>query len=140
MNYFNPYKELGEGGIRLAMTYSNLIESLFENFPLKKAYIDEGEYIAGLPHLVFSFVFVPFIKNVVVNDSVEEIKKICVFLEDMAVCDDKSVFDVLILSVLENLLYERRVVNILKPYLRQKSAQLLLEIEKTFGIDSESTR
>ena len=116
------------------MTYDNLINLLFEKFPnLKQDYINEGEYIEGLPHLCYPIVFVPYIKEIITNNDLDNLLKICEFLEEMSICTEERVREVLIASILESILSERRLVERLKSYLKERTAEFLMLLEKTYG-------
>ena len=124
----------------IKMTYTNIIATLFTRFPfLEQKYIEEGDYIFGLAHLSFSIVFVPYIKEVVESNDIEAIVQVCKFLEDMAICTDELVSELLVVSVLENILSERSLVAALKTHLKAKTKECLLSLEKAYGWDCEHT-
>jgi hypothetical protein len=118
----------------MKMRYDNLIRDLLTEFPvLESFYIEEGNYIEGLPHLCFEIVFVPFVKQVCTFDDGIEISKICSFMEQMSISEDEMVQEVLAVSVLESILSEREVVGILKRHLKTHTLELLDLLEKEYG-------
>jgi len=120
------------------MMYTNIIETLFTRFPfLEQKYLEEGDYIFGLAHLCFPIVFVPYIEEIVKNNDIEAIICVCEFLEDMAVCADEMVSELLVVSVLENILSERSLVLVLKKYLKVNTMGWLLFLEKAYGWDDK---
>ncbi|MCL2679251.1 MAG: hypothetical protein FWF18_03055 [Dehalococcoidia bacterium] len=123
------------------MKYANLIETLFERFPfLEQKYIEEGDYIAGLAHLCYSFVFIPYIREIVENNDIENIIKVSEYLEDMAICEDEKVSELMVVSILENIVSERDLVKTLKAYLKPNTEEWLLNLEKAYGWDNENTQ
>ena len=120
------------------MTYTNIIATLFVRFPfLEQRYIDEGDYIFGLAHLCYAFVFVPYIREVIENNDVGAIAQVSGFLEEMIVCTDELVSELAVVSVLENILPERSLVATLKTHLQAKTKEWLLSLEKAYGWDNE---
>jgi len=122
------------------MKFENTINELFVRFPmLKEAYEEEGDHIEGLSHLCYAFVFVPFIRQTVLANDEAMIRSICEFMENMALSDDEDelVSELLVVSVLENILYERDVINLLKPHLGAETLKLLISIEKAYGLQDD---
>ena len=118
----------------MKIRYDNLINELFVRFPvLKKEYEKEGDYIEGLPHLSYSIVFVPFIRQSCLVGDEDKIRLICDFMEYMASSEDEKVQEVLGASVLESILSEREVIKFLKPYLKPYTQKLLAIMEKESG-------
>lgn len=116
------------------MIFANIIETLFTRFPfLEQKYIEEGDYISGLAHPSFSIVFVPYIRQVVENNDIDAIIQVCEFLEDMAICTDELVIEILAVSVLENIVSERSLVEALKKHLKVKTMEMLSFLEKAYG-------
>ena len=114
--------------------YDNLINELFNQFPeLESAYRREGEYIEGLPHLCYSIVFVPFIKQALHFGEEKNIRLICRFMEIMATSEDEKVQEVLAVSVLENMVGERNIIRSLRRYLGINTLKILTEMEKEYG-------
>ena len=107
---------------------------------MEQRYLEEGDYIFGLPYLCYAFVFVPYIREVVENNDIENIIKVSEFLEDMANCEDKMVVELLAVSVFENIISERALIKILKKYLKAKTMELLLYLETFYEWDNENTQ
>jgi hypothetical protein len=116
------------------MVYATIIEALFARFPfLEQRYLEEGSYIFGLAHLCYSFIFVPYIREVIENKDILVIECVCDFLEDMAICEDELVSELLVVSVLETILSERALIKELKKYLKTETMGWLLYLEKAYG-------
>jgi len=116
------------------MTYYDMIELLFEWFPsLREKYIEEGDYIFEAPTLCYSFVFVPFIVKSCEDNDEDKLKRIGLFLEEMANCGDEMVEDLLVVGVLESVLPERNSVDILRAFLNKKTSEWLTLLEKDCG-------
>lgn len=125
-----------DGHISIKMRYAEIIETLFKKFPfLEQRYLEEGEYILGLPHPIFSIVFVPYIRETVNNNDVWAIECVCEFFEEMANSIDEMVRELLMASVLENILPERTLIKTLKKHLKVMTMKLLLSMEKACGWD-----
>ena len=82
------------------MTYDNLFEDFKEAIPegmkfyekkMKECDVDETDG----KHVIFAMVIVPYIFHVVQNKEEEIIKKVFCFLEEMAICEDIKVQEVL---------------------------------------------
>jgi len=118
------------------MTYINILTVLFSRFPfLERKYLEEGYYIFGIAHPSLSIVFVPYIREIVEKNDVGAIAQVSEFLEDMAICKDEKVSELMVVSVLENILSERELLKTLKTYLKPKTAEWLLCLEKEYGWD-----
>ena len=118
----------------MMMTYDNLIHDLLIKFPaLESIYIEEGDYIEGLPHLCFEIVFVPYLKRSCLSDKDSEMSEINSFMEEMADSKDEMVQEVLAVSVLESILCEREIVVILKKHLKSHTFEMLRLLEKEYG-------
>ena len=108
----------------------------FVRFPmLKNEYEKEGDYIQGLPHLCYSIVFVPFIRQACLANNENSLQHICNFLECMATSKDERVKEVLGASVLESMLSEREAIHSLTCYLGTHTLKLLAAMEKEYGWD-----
>lgn len=90
------------------MKYNELYKSFKEEIPEsysffevkeKENLIDETDGI----HIVFGMVIVPYILHIVQNDKMYEINKVFSFLENMAICEDVKIKEVLDFTVLEQL-------------------------------------
>jgi hypothetical protein len=116
------------------MTYDKLIDDLLLEFSLlKDTYIDEGDYIEGLPHLCFEIVFAPYVRQTCVTDNADEISKISSFMENMAISKDEKIQEVLAVSVLEPILADRKTIEVLKQYSKAHTLELLYMLEREYG-------
>ena len=118
------------------MKFDNMINELLAQFPiLKTVYEGEGDYIENLHHLTYGIVFAPFIRQSVLANDENVMRKICDFMECMANSDDEDerVSELLGVSVLENILSERDVIGVLKQYMGSETLKLLSVMEKEYG-------
>jgi hypothetical protein len=118
----------------IKMIFENMISELFMRFPTLKAIYDkEGGYIENLQHPCFSIVFVPYIRNNIVENNIGVMQLICSFMELMALSEDKLVSELLAVSVLEPMLSEREMIEKLKIYSGKATLKLLSKMEKANG-------
>lgn len=95
----------------------------------KENLIDEKDGI----HTIFGMVIVPYILHILQNKKISEIKKIFSFLEDMAVCEDIKVNEVLDFTILERLADEGyNILEQCKQYMGINTLKHCQEIEKYF--------
>ncbi len=95
----------------------------------KENLIDETD---GM-HVVFGMVIVPYILYIVQNNKILEINKVFSFLENMAICEDIKIKEVLDFTVLEQLVDERQdVLGQCKQYMKKNTLEHCEEVEKYF--------
>ena len=101
------------------MKYDELYKTFKEEIPEgssffevkeKENLIDETDGI----HIVFGMVIVPYILNIVQNNKMLEINKVFLFLENMAICEDIKIKEVLDFTVLEQLVDEGQDILVIK--------------------------
>lgn len=119
------------------MDYNNIMAVLFEMIPeVKEEYnkrkqedlVDED---TG-KHMVFGLVIVPYILGEVNSDG-ENIGKIFDFLEEMSLCDDVKVRELLDFTILEQFIDEgKEQLNKLKKFMHENTLSCCAEIEKYF--------
>lgn len=84
-------------------------------------------------HIVFGMIIVPYILYIVQNDKMTEINKVFAFLENMAICEDVKVKEVLDFTVLEQLVDEGHdTLEQCKQYMGENTLKHCEEIEKYF--------
>lgn len=120
------------------MKYDELYKTFKEEIPEgysffeikeKENLIDETD---GM-HVVFGMVIVPYILYIVQNNKMFEINKIFSFLENMAICEDVKIKEVLDFTVLEQLVDERQdVLGQCKQYMKKNTLEHCEEVEKYF--------
>ena len=120
------------------MIYDELYKTLKKEIPEgysffevkeKKNLIDE---IDGI-HIVFGMVIVPYILHIVQNNKLLEINKVFSFLENMAICEDVKIRDVLDFTVLEQLADEGHdTFGQCKQYMKKNTLKHCEEVEKYF--------
>ena len=95
----------------------------------KENLIDETD---GM-HTAFGMVIVPYILHIVQNNRLLEINKVFSFLENMAICDDAKIKEVLDFTVLEQLVDEGHdILGQCKQYMGKNTLMHCEEIEKYF--------
>lgn len=95
----------------------------------KENMIDETDGI----HIAFGMAIVPYILYIVQNKKMPEINKVFSFLENMAICEDIKVNEVLDFAVLEQLADEGHgVLGQCKQYMEENTLKHCDEVEKYF--------
>ncbi len=120
------------------MKYDELYKAFKEEIPEgfsfleikeKENLIDETDGI----HIVFGMVIVPYILHIVQNNKMPEINKVFSFLENMAMCEDVKVNEVLDFTVLEQLADEGHdTLEQCKQYMGKNTLKHCEEVEKYF--------
>lgn len=120
------------------MKYDELYKTFKEELPEgssffevkeKENLIDETDGI----HIVFGMVIVPYILNIVQNNKMLEINKVFLFLENMAICEDIKIKEVLDFTVLEQLVDEGQdILEQCKQYMKKNTLKHCEEVEKYF--------
>ena len=84
-------------------------------------------------HIVFGMVIVPYILYIVQNNKMLEINKVFSFLENMAICEDIKIKEVLDFTVLEQLVDEGQdILEQCKQYMKKNTLKHCEEVEKYF--------
>lgn len=115
----------------LYKTFKEEISEGYSFFEIKEKenLIDETD---GM-HVVFGMVIVPYILYIVQNNKTLEINKVFSFLENMAICEDVKIKEVLDFTVLEQLVDERQdVLGQCKQYMKKNTLEHCEEVEKYF--------
>ena len=115
----------------LYKTFKEEISEGYSFFEIKEKenLIDETD---GM-HVVFGMVIVPYILYIVQNNKILEINKVFSFLENMAICEDVKIKEVLDFTVLEQLVDERQdVLGQCKQYMKKNTLEHCEEMEKYF--------
>ena len=122
------------------MTYDNLFEDFKEAIPegmkfyekkMKECDVDETDG----KHVIFAMVIVPYIFHVVQNKEEEIIKKVFCFLEEMAICEDIKVQEVLDFTILENIVDEGpEILQQYKQYMGSNTLEQCEEVEQYFRL------
>ena len=120
------------------MKYNELYTTFKEEIPEgssffevkeKENLIDETDGI----HIVFGMVIVPYILNIVQNNKMLEINKVFLFLENMAICEDIKIKEVLDFTVLEQLVDEGQdILEQCKQYMKKNTLKHCEEVEKYY--------
>lgn len=120
------------------MKYDELYKTFKEEIPEgysffevkeKENLIDETDGI----HIVFGMVIVPYILHIIQNDKMLEINKVFSFLENMAICEDVKIKEVLDFTVLEQLADEGHdTLGQCKQYMKKNTLKHCEEVEKYF--------
>ena len=115
----------------LYKTFKEEISEGYSFFEIKEKenLIDETD---GM-HVVFGMVIVPYILYIVQNNKMLVINKVFSFLENMAICEDVKIKEVLDFTVLEQLVDERQdVLEQCKQYMKKHTLEHCEEVEKYF--------
>ena len=115
----------------LYKTFKEEISEGYSFFEIKEKenLIDETD---GM-HVVFGMVIVPYILYIVQNNKTLEINKVFSFLENMAICEDIKIKEVLDFTVLEQLVDERQdVLGQCNQYMKKNTLEHCEEVEKYF--------
>ena len=115
----------------LYKTFKEEISEGYSFFEIKEKenLIDETD---GM-HVVFGMVIVPYILYIIQNNKMLEINKVFSFLENMAICEDIKIKEVLDFTVLEQLVDERQdVLGQCKQYMKKNTLEHCEEVEKYF--------
>ena len=120
------------------MIYDELYKTFKEEIPEgysffkvkeKENLIDETDGI----HIVFGMVIVPYILHIVRNNKMLEINKVFSFLENMAICEDVKIKEVLDFTVLEQLTdVGHDILGQCKQYMNKNTLKHCEEVEKYF--------
>lgn len=120
------------------MKYDELYKAFKEEIPEGLSFFEIKEkenLIDGTDgvHIAFGMVIVPYILHIVQNEKTMEINKVFSFLENMAMCEDIKVNEVLDFTVLEQLADEGHdMLEQCKKYMKKNTIQHCEEIEKYF--------
>ncbi len=115
------------------MTSAELNFKLTETFPeLAPAYREETAWQDGDDtgsHVIYTDVFVPFIKAQMQAENEQMIERIFAFVEELLSSDDAYASEVIFLSVLESLVFDEEVDHVrLVQSAKGKTLQALREI------------
>lgn len=116
------------------MRYERLIEILLAKFPqLSDIYEEDKYYLENLPHLVFENIFVPYIIDLYEKGEKENLIKAIDFINEMVVSKNERIREVVIASILEALLSERKLLESISPYFNKELSEFLRILENTYG-------
>lgn len=115
----------------MKINYENSIEKLLETapefveYPNYKSILEEGS--ANLPYIVFGI-----LRNYYINEFLKKnlkvIEKIAIFLESLAMSDDKKIVNLLAVGFLENLNPEKEYYPALRDTFGHATKRLLDEV------------
>ena len=113
----------------MSLIYSNMLFILQMRFPELPWSSETAKNSYDLPYIIFGLVFVPFIKENILNNNQEEIIRIFDFLEDMACSQDENVRDLLQVGILEALWEDANIFHRAVKNMHNKT----LEINQSIG-------
>lgn len=109
------------------MNYENIIELFLLEFPNLKEQIETEDYLSDLPHCIFEIILIPYVKKICKKSEKKELMKLGIFLEEMAMCEDVKVKELLNVSFLEPIvLDDKEVLAVLQSHLGEKT---LMELD-----------
>jgi hypothetical protein len=120
------------------MEYKNLISLFINNFPeLNIESMKEVESWGDeeIPvHVFFGNILIPFLEqSLVTMDKPELLQRIFIFLEKMALSDDKKVREVLSDSILEVLGDDDQQLKNARGFMKERTLEMSHNIEKALG-------
>ncbi len=117
-------------------------EDLYEEFkfcnPEGIKFYEEKEVINFIdesdgPHVTFGMVIVPYILACVQKNNIRIVQKIFSFLEDMAMCEDVKINEVLDFTILEQIADQgHNILDQCKQYMGENTLQHCEKVEKYF--------
>lgn len=123
------------------MTYEKLYNNFKELFPDEKEILTKYEMESGAspsdgPHILFSFVVIPFILSLLQADNPSALRRAFAYFEEMASSDSTQVVEVLEFTVIENLLsHGKEIADKAKKYMGQETLKSCQVIEPYFSSD-----
>jgi len=113
------------------MKYETMVETLFLSFPeLNLLDEDEKEFMSDLKYYSYESIFFKYIiVKACEKMDIAKIKEICVFLEEMAQCEDEDINALFGVTILESLICYPKTLKIIRPYLKEKTLHELVLME-----------
>lgn len=116
------------------MNYSNILAQLLLKFPELREDMDDNDYLQDLPHCFFDIILVGYIISASKNEDKKLLVRAGEFFEQMALCDDEKVRELLNVSLLEPLVLEKEnVIPILRNYFGQNTLKELEYWQKRYN-------
>ena len=120
------------------MKYDELVSELLDSVPeLNKRFINEMDWTStskSLPHIVFGDVLNPFLLEELSNtNNIKLLNRIFIFLETMALSEDKNIRDVLTDTVLERLGDDKEILKKARVLMGNETLKLSHDVEKHLG-------
>lgn len=110
---------------------------LIDNFPeLIDAYDSEVSWQEGNDtgsHIVYGDVFMPYVENAIEKNLEDELKRIFSFIETVLLTEDTYSQEVIMFSVLERILFDKKNFAIAKKYFGETTKQLVEELQQNEG-------
>ncbi|WP_044478300.1 DUF7674 family protein [Paenibacillus antibioticophila] len=118
------------------MDYNNVVQKMLKVIPeVTPLYEKELEWWDEiLPHIVFGDVVNPYIIRLLREGNDEQIaKNVFNFLEQMAICSDEKVHEILAVTVLEQLGDDPTILEEARRYMGNETKKISDEVEKGWG-------
>ena len=122
------------------MTYENLYSDFKKLFPENITLLDKVANDANADendgmHIMFSFVVVPFVLNLLNNGNSDKLKVAFDFFEKMAVSDSSDITEVLEFTVIENLMSNgKKLYENAKKYMGTETIICCKRVEKYLNV------
>lgn len=118
------------------MDYNNVVQKMLkaipEVTPMYEKELDWWDEI--LPHIVFGDVVNPYIIRLLREGNAEQIvQKVFNFLEQMAICSDERVQEILAVTVLEQLGDDPTILGVARQYMGHETKKMSDEVERGWG-------
>ena len=115
------------------MDVKQLNRLLIDKFPeLEKEYHEEVDWQEGDEtgsHVVYGDVFTPYIEKIIIQQNSAEMQKVCAFIEEILVRNEKYSDEVIMFSVLERLMLDKEQFQSCKKYLGKCTEKTIKEMQ-----------
>ena len=118
------------------MKFENIIDELLNEFPVLNEEYEEN-CIEGLAYPCFETIFVKYIEKIHLQENINELRKICSFIESCINSKDEKVRELIVVAVLEGILPNRNATQSLKKYALSITLQHIKELENFYGWTSK---
>lgn len=122
------------------MNYENILDLLLNKIPEIRDFYEEKKQENLVDddsgkHIIFGIVIVPYILAEV-NNHGKNVKQIFDFLEEMSLCEDVKVGELLDFTILEQFVDEgEKQLSILKSLMHENVLKCCIEVEKYFIVE-----
>lgn len=105
------------------LKYDDVIELLLIEFPEIAVYLQEEEYLQGLPHCIFDICFVSFVEELCRDSREKDLSKVGFFLEKLETSENDKIIELVNVSFLEPFVYgnEKKRVMYLRSFLGKET-------------------
>lgn len=113
------------------MHYNDLSDILVYTFPHLEKEVEVFLSSDGkLYHVLYEEILCPYVNDLLQNDSENELKSVFDFYEKLAVCEDDEVKNLLQVTLLENLMDNKKLYKKAEKYMHTNTRLICKSIEK----------